>query len=82
MYFLLIGIAALALKYLEIGPVATWSWFIVLSPFVLAVVWWWYADASGYTKKKEIEKMEQRKQDRIDKQRDAMGMLSAKKRKK
>jgi small Trp-rich protein len=82
MYFLLIGIAALALKYLEIGSVATWSWFIVLSPFVLAVLWWWYADASGYTKKKEIEKMDKRKQDRIDKQRDAMGMLSTKNKKK
>jgi len=77
MYFLLIGIVALALKYLEIGPVATLSWFIVLSPFALAVAWWWYADASGYTKRKEVEKMAQRKQDRIDKSRDAMGMLSA-----
>ena len=81
MYFLLIGIVALVLKYLEIGPVATLSWLIVLSPFALAVVWWAWADASGYTKRKEIEKMEKRKQDRIDKQRDAMGMLSAKKRK-
>lgn len=82
MYFLLIGIVALALKYLEIGPVATWSWLIVLSPFALAVAWWWYADASGYTKKKEVEKMDKRRQDRIDKQRDAMGMLSARKKKK
>ena len=82
MYFLLIGIVALALKYLEIGPVATWSWLIVLSPFALAVVWWWYADASGYTKKKEVEKMDKRRQDRIDKSRDAMGMLSAKRKKK
>jgi small Trp-rich protein len=82
MYFLLIGIVALALKYLEIGPVATWSWFIVLSPFALAVAWWAWADASGYTKRKEVDKMEKRKHDRIEKQREAMGMLSAKKRKK
>ena len=82
MYFLLIGIVALALKYLEIGPVATWSWLIVLSPFLLAALWWWYADASGYTKRKEVEKMEQRKQNRIDKSREAMGMLSAKKKRK
>lgn len=82
MYFLLLGIVGLALKYLEIGPVATWSWFIVLSPFLLAALWWWYADASGYTKRREVDKMDKRKQDRIDKQRDAMGMLSAKKKKK
>lgn len=81
MYFLLMGILALALKYLEIGPVAAWSWWIVLSPFALAVAWWAWADASGYTKQKEIDKMAKRKQERIDKQRVAMGMLSAKKRK-
>jgi small Trp-rich protein len=74
MYFLLIGIIALTLKYLEIGPVATLSWWIVLLPFALAVAWWAWADASGYTKRKEIDKMAKRKQHRIDKQRDAMGM--------
>ncbi len=79
MYFLLIGVVALALKYLEIGPVATLSWWIVLSPFALAVAWWAWADASGFTKRKEVEKMDKRRQDRIDKQRDAMGMLSRKK---
>jgi len=81
MYLLLTGIVALALKYLEIGPVASWSWWVVLSPFALAVAWWAWADASGYTKQKEIDKMAKRKQERIDKQRAAMGMLSAKKRK-
>lgn len=74
MYFLLIGILALALKYLEIGPVAAWSWWVVLSPFALAVAWWAWADAFGYTKQKEMDKMAKRKQDRIDKQRAAMGM--------
>ena len=74
MYFLLIGIVVLTLKYLEIGPVATLSWWIVLLPFALAVAWWAWADASGYTKQKEIDKMSKRKQHRIDKQRDAMGM--------
>jgi small Trp-rich protein len=82
MYFLLIGIVALALKYLEVDPVAQWSWLIVLSPFGLAAAWWWYADASGYTKRKEVEKMEKRRTDRIDKSREAMGMLSAKRKKK
>ncbi len=79
MYLLLIGIVVLALKYLEIGPVATWNWWIVLSPFALAVAWWAWADAFGYTKQKEIDKMEKRKQARIDKQRAAMGILPKKK---
>ncbi len=78
MYFLLIGVAMLAMKYLEFGPVAAWSWWIVLSPFALAMLWWAWADKSGYTKRVEIEKMAKRKQERIDKQRDAMGMLPKK----
>lgn len=79
MYLLLIGIVGLVMKYLEIDPVAAWSWWIVLSPFALAVAWWAWADASGYTKQKEVDKMAKRKQDRIDKQRDAMGMLKKRK---
>ncbi len=79
MYLLLIGIAGLLLKYLEIAPVASWNWLVVLSPFALAVVWWAWADATGYTKRKEVEKMDKRKQERIDKQRDALGMLKKRK---
>lgn len=81
MYFLLVGIVMLALKYLEIGPIAGLSWWIVLSPFGLAVAWWAWADSSGYTKRVEIDKMAKRKEDRIEKQRDAMGMLPRKKKK-
>lgn len=73
MYFLLLGLVALVLKYLEIGPVATLSWWIVLLPFALAVAWWAWADASGYTKRKEVDKIDKRKQDRLNKQRAAMG---------
>ena len=79
MYFLLIGILGLVLKYLDIAPAADLSWWWVLSPFALAVAWWAWADASGYTKRKEVEKMDDRKYKRIDKQRAAMG-LSAKNR--
>lgn len=78
MYFLLIGILGIVLKYMEIGPVATWAWWIVLSPFALAVIWWTIADKTGYTKRVEVKKMENRKKERIEKQRDAMGMLPKK----
>ena len=81
MYFLIIGIGMMLMKYLEIGPVATLSWWLVLSPFALAVAWWAWADKSGYTKRVEMDKMAKRKQNRIDKQRDAMGMLSSKRKK-
>lgn len=78
MYLLVIGIATLLMKYLEFGPVAAWPWWAVLLPFALAVVWWWWADTSGYTKRLEMQKMDKRKENRIAKHREAMGMLSAK----
>lgn len=78
MYFLLIGIVTLLMKYLELNPVAAWSWWVVLLPFFLAVVWWAWADRSGYTKRIEMKKMEKRKTDRVEKQREAMGMLPKK----
>ena len=37
-----------------------------------AAAWWAWADASGYTKRKAMQKMDQRKQDRIDRQKQAM----------
>ncbi len=73
MYFLGIGIVLLLLKVFEVGPVAALGWTIVLSPFGLAALWWAWADWSGYSSKKAMDKMEKRKQDRIDKQRAAMG---------
>jgi small Trp-rich protein len=79
MYFLGLGLVFLAMKYLELGPVAAWDWWVVLLPFGLAVAWWAWADSTGYTKKKAMERENARKQDRIDRTRDALGMLSKKK---
>ncbi len=74
MYFLGLGIILLLMKYLDIDPVVGWSWWIVLAPFALAVAWWTWADASGYTRRKAMEREDQRRLDRINKQRDAMGL--------
>ena len=80
MLFLGLGIILAAMKYLELGAVAEWSWWAVLSPFALAVAWWTWADWSGYTKKKAMERENDRKQARIDKSREQLG-LGIKKRK-
>ena len=74
MYLLIAGVLLLLMKYLEFGIVAEWSWWVVLAPFALAVAWWAWADATGYTKRKAIEKMDQKKQDRINKQRANLGI--------
>ena len=79
MYFLGLGLVLIALKCLELGPVAAWDWWFVLSPLGLAAAWWAYADWSGYTKKKARDRRDQRKQDRIDKQRGSVGLAPKKK---
>jgi len=76
MYFLGLGLVFMAMKYLEFGPVAAWSWWIVLSPFAMAMAWWAWADATGYTKKKVMEKENLRKKERIEKSKEAMGTLN------
>ncbi|MFN7855151.1 MAG: TIGR04438 family Trp-rich protein [Acidovorax sp.] len=78
MYLLGLSLVLLALKYFEIGPVATWSWWVVLSPFAATAAWWAWADASGYTKRKAMEKMDRRKQDRINKHKEALGVQTRK----
>ncbi|MFN3736826.1 TIGR04438 family Trp-rich protein [Hydrogenophaga sp.] len=74
MYFLALGVLLALLKALEMGPVAAWSWWWVLLPFGLAVLWWAWADSTGYTRRKAMEKMDKKRLDRINKQRDALGI--------
>lgn len=74
MFFLITGIALLLLKYLEIGFVAGWSWWVVLSPFAMAVAWWAWADATGYTKRKAMQRMDEKKHERINRHREALGI--------
>jgi small Trp-rich protein len=74
MYFVVLGVLLIALKMADIGVVAAWSWWAVLSPFAGALVWWAYADASGLTKKREMDKLEDRKLERRRKNLEAMGI--------
>ena len=80
MYFLGLGLILLVLKFLEVGPVAAWPWWWVLSPFALAVAWWAWADSSGYTKRKAMKREAQRREERIDRHRVANGTMSKKRR--
>ena len=70
MVFVVIGVVLIALNLAGFGPTAAWNWeftgdlwkFCV--PFILAALWWTWADKSGLDKRREMEKMEKRKQDR------------------
>lgn len=79
MWFLGLGLVLMVLKWQAIGPVATWDWWWVLAPFALAVAWWAWADSSGYTKRKAVERENQRKADRIERSREQLGMLPRRK---
>lgn len=79
-YLLGLGLALLAMKYFDLGPVAAWDWWVVLLPFVLAVVWWAWADASGYTKRKAMERETLRQRARMDRTRESLGALPKKNR--
>ena len=74
MWFLGLGLLFVVLKTQELTLVATWPWWGVLTPFGLAVAWWSWADHSGYTKRKVVEKENRRVQARVDRQRQSMGL--------
>jgi small Trp-rich protein len=74
MLFVVLGVALLALKFFDIGPVAGWDWWLVLLPFGAAVLWWAFADKTGLTKKREMDKMEDRKKARRAKSLEALGL--------
>ena len=74
MPLVIVGVLLLAAKMAEFGPFATWSWWIVLAPFGLAVLWWEFADSSGWTKRREMNKMEERKVQRRERAMHALGL--------
>lgn len=80
MYLLGLGLVFLAMKFFEIGPVAAMSWWLVMAPFALAVIWWTWADATGYTKKKAMDRENARRKERIDRTHEALGTRPKQKR--
>jgi small Trp-rich protein len=74
MWFIVLGVLLIAMKLADFGAVAGWSWWVVLAPFGLAAAWWAYADATGFTKRREMDKLEERKLERKRKAMEALGI--------
>jgi len=72
--FLIIGVLLLAGKLAEIGPMGDWSWWIVLAPFAMATVWWAIADSVGFTQRKAMQRMDDRKEKRRTDAMEALGL--------
>ena len=82
MLFLVMGVLAVLLKWAGIEPVASSSWLLVLSPFGLAVAWWAWADGTGYTQRKAMQRMDEKKAARREKAMEALGQIDPKNKKK
>ena len=74
MAFLILGVLLLGMKMAEFGPVASWSWWGVLAPFGLAIAWWGFADSIGLTQRRAMDKMEQAKRERRNRNLEALGL--------
>jgi len=85
MWFIVIGVAMLAMNFLGIGPVGEWTWsdkwWVMLSPFGLALIWWWWSDASGRTTLKEMEKIDEKRETRRQKNLQLLGLNDKNKKK-
>jgi small Trp-rich protein len=73
MFFVLLGLVLVGMKMGDVSMVADWSWWVVLAPFAAAVVWWFYADSTGLTKRREMQKLESKKVERRRKNMAALG---------
>lgn len=84
MWFVVIGVVMLVMNVMGYGPVGAWTWsehwWALLAPFGAAVVWWFWADTTGWTQRKAMDKVDAKRQERRDKQLDALGLHSRKKR--
>ena len=80
MFFIFVGVGLIFCWFMDWGPMANWNWEIsgdlwkFVLPFVLATAWWIWSDATGWTKRKAMQRDADRKQDRLDRNIDAMGL--------
>ena len=87
MFFVVVGVILILLNLLGIGPVGEWTWTLggdlwkFALPFVFAVAWWAWADSSGLTKRREMERMDEKKEARREKNMDALGLNTRSRRK-
>jgi small Trp-rich protein len=80
MFLLTIAVLLTVLKLLALGPFANLGWMWIIGVYALTGAWWAWADRSGYTKRKAQERMDTKKQARIERQRDQLGLAPKKKR--
>ena len=67
MYLLIIGFLLVLMKFLDFGPASDWSWWVVLSPFILIIIWWEVIEKIfKLREKREEAKLAREKKERLD----------------
>lgn len=80
MIFVIIGVAMIVMNLLGFGPMAAWNWEFLgdlwkfTAPFFLAVLWWVWSDKSGLNKRREMARMDAKKDKRRRDNLASMGM--------
>ncbi len=66
MWLILVGLVLLVSKLTDFGPLAGLSWWWVLLPFIVALIWFEIFERRlGLDKKKAFDELEQAKKERI-----------------
>ena len=69
-----IGVLILLAWFADFGPFGRLPWWAVALPFLAAILWWAFADSTGWTQRRAIDKMEKRKRNRREKAMEALGL--------
>ena len=62
------------LDVVDVGGISALSWWWIIGGFALCTVWFTYADRSGLTARKAAQRTEKRQQERLQKQRELLGL--------
>lgn len=73
MSLVMLGVALLLLRWFDIPPVVNWPLWVMLLPFLGALVWWAWSDASGRTRRLQEDRIDERRRERRRKAIDALG---------
>jgi small Trp-rich protein len=74
MWLVGVGLVLLVLKLADVMVVGSLSWWVVLSPFGLAALWWAFADYTGVTQRRVMADQDERARKRREQQYEALGM--------
>ncbi|MDO9071777.1 MAG: TIGR04438 family Trp-rich protein [Rubrivivax sp.] len=74
MPLVIVGTLLLIAHLADFGPFGSWPWWAIAAPFAGAVLWWSFADNSGWTQRRVMDKMERKKAERREKAMVALGL--------